>query len=238
MCRGSRKPDGAPLVWGDDGHQAALSPAWTGERAARTVCGSGFPPDPWAAIAPLFSALPAAKQSGLNRNKNGLIALLGAGILLADQATKFAVLRYLPAPYESEFHILPGFFRLVHWHNTGAAWSMFHDNNLVLGIVSAVAFVVLILSRKWFGAATTPGATALGLLLGGIAGNLIDRIIHHHVVDFLLFHLITRRGVEHQFPAFNVADSAICIGTGLLFYLSWRTEQAPPGESSTAKAGA
>ena len=151
-------------------------------------------------------------------------------ILAADQASKFAVLKYLPAPYESEIHILPGFLRLVHWHNTGAAWSMFRDNNHVLGIVSGLALVVLVLVRKWFGAYTTLGATALGLLLGGIAGNLLDRIIHHHVVDFLLFHLFTRRGVEHQFPAFNVADSAICIGVALLFILSWRTEQQPKEE--------
>ena len=97
-------------------------------------------------------------------------------------------------------------------------------------LVSGLALVVLVLVRKWFGAFTTLGATALGLLLGGIAGNLLDRIIHHHVVDFLLFHLFTRRGVEHQFPAFNVADSAICIGVTLLFILSWRTEQQPKEE--------
>ena len=185
------------------------------------------------AIASLFFSLPTAKQTNLNRNKNGQIALLAACILAADQASKYAVLKYLPAPYESEVHILPGFLRLVHWHNTGAAWSMFHDNNLVLGIVSGLALAVLVLVRKWFGANTTLGATALGLLLGGIAGNLLDRIIHHHVVDFLLFHLITRRGVEHQFPAFNVADSAICIGVTLLFILSWRTDQQPKEAQAT-----
>ncbi len=169
----------------------------------------------------------------LNRNKNGQIALVAVCVLAADQASKFAVLKYLPAPYESEVHLLPGFLRLVHWHNTGAAWSMFHDNNKLLGLVAGFALVALVFVRKWFGANTGFGATALGLLLGGIAGNLIDRIVHHHVVDFLLFHVITRRGVEHQFPAFNVADSAICIGVALLFILSWRTEQQPKATQAT-----
>jgi signal peptidase II len=151
------------------------------------------------------------------------IALLAATIFGFDQVTKVAVLNFLPVPYQSEIHVLPGFFRLVHWQNSGAAWSMFHDNNLV--IVSAVALVVLVLVRAKFGSNTTLGSIALGLVFGGIAGNLLDRILHHHVIDFLFFHLITRSGVQHDFPAFNVADSAICVGVGLLFLLSWRTEK-------------
>jgi len=183
----------------------------------------------------LFSTPPAARQTNLNRNKNGQIALLAVCVLAADQASKYAVLKYLPAPYESEIHVLPGFLRLVHWHNPGAAWSILQEHSTALTVVSALALVGLVLVRKWFGAATTLGATALGLLLGGIAGNFLDRIIHGHVVDFLLFHLITRQGVEHQFPAFNVADSAICIGVALLFILSWRAE-TPPKEGAAAKA--
>ena len=153
------------------------------------------------------------------------IALLAAVIFGFDQITKVAVINFLPVPYQSEVHVLPGFFRLVHWHNTGAAWSMFHDNNVVLAVVSAVALLVLILVRAKFGANTPLGSIALGLVFGGIAGNLLDRIVHHHVIDFLYFHLITRSGALHDFPAFNVADSAICIGVGLLFILSWRSEK-------------
>jgi signal peptidase II len=160
------------------------------------------------------------------------IALLAATIFGFDQVTKVAVLNFLPVPYHSEVHVLPGFFRLVHWQNSGAAWSMFHDNNVVLAIVSAIALVVLILIRSKFGSNTALGSIALGLLFGGIAGNLLDRIIHHHVIDFLFFHLITRSGVQHDFPAFNVADSAICIGVGLLFLLSWQTE----GQQKQAEA--
>ena len=161
----------------------------------------------------------------MKQTYNLRIALLAATIFGFDQLTKVMVLNFLPVPYHSEIHVLPGFFRLVHWHNTGAAWSMFHDNNVTLAVVSAVALVVLILVRSKFGANTAPGSIALGLVFGGIAGNLLDRIIHHHVIDFLFFHLITRSGVQHDFPAFNVADSAICIGVGLLFILSWRSDK-------------
>ena len=150
------------------------------------------------------------------------MALLGAGVFVFDQLTKLAVLNFLPVPYRSEVHVVPGFFRLVHWHNTGAAWSMFQDNSLILAAISAVALVVLVLARARFGANTPLGSLALGLVFGGIAGNLLDRLVHQHVIDFLYFHLITRSGVEYGFPAFNVADSAICVGVGLLFLLSWR----------------
>jgi signal peptidase II len=161
----------------------------------------------------------------LKQTNNVRIAIIAAIICAADQITKLAVIYFLPAPYQSEIHVVPGFFRLVHWHNTGAAWSMFHDNNLLLAIVSAIALVVLVFARGKFGSSTTLGSIALGLIFGGILGNLIDRIVHHHVIDFLYFHLITRSGVLHDFPAFNIADSAICVGVALLFILSWRSEK-------------
>jgi signal peptidase II len=161
----------------------------------------------------------------LKQTNNGRIAILAASIFALDQLTKIAIINFLPEPYHSEVHVVPGFFRLVHWHNTGAAWSMFHGNNIWLAIISAIALVVLVLARSKFGSNTMLGSISLGLIFGGIVGNLVDRLVHHHVIDFLYFHLITRSGVLHDFPAFNVADSAICIGVGLLFILSWRSEK-------------
>jgi len=67
------------------------------------------------------------------------------------------------------------------------------------------------------------------LIFGGIAGNLVDRFTHKHVVDFLYFYLVQRGGGEIGFPAFNVADTAICTGVGLLFLLSWQKDQ--PGSA-------
>lgn len=146
---------------------------------------------------------------------------LALAIFALDQISKWIVVRHLPLGGEIE--VLPGFFRWVHWGNTGAAWSLFHDNNHLLAAVSAVALVVLFVARRYFEGETVPGQMALGLILGGIAGNLVDRLVHKHVVDFIYFHLHRRDGAELGFPAFNVADMAICSGVGIVFLLSWRT---------------
>src|SRR5262245_41760203 len=155
------------------------------------------------------------------------IVLLALVVFLLDQATKLAVQKYLPYGYSGDREgLIPGFFRLVHWGNTGAAWSFFSGQNALLTIVSLVAMLVLFLSRRHFDLHTLGGQIALGLIFGGIVGNLTDRMRIGHVVDFLYFYVIRRNGDEAGFPAFNVADSAICIGVGLLFIFSWQNESA------------
>ncbi len=146
-------------------------------------------------------------------------------VLFLDQITKLAVLKFLG--YAQERVVIDGFFKFVHWGNTGAAWSLFRDNNELLAIVSLVALLVLFLSRRYFDSGTVLGRIALGLLFGGITGNLIDRLMmsRRHVIDFVYFYLNRRDGSELGFPAFNVADSAICVGVGLLFLMSWRSEE-------------
>src|SRR6185503_3510437 len=115
----------------------------------------------------------------------GVIAL---AVLACDQISKLIVMRYLGL--RDEIVVVEGFFRLVHWGNTGAAWSFFKDHNGVLAFVSSVALVVLCLSRHHFGAGTVLGQVALGLLFGGIMGNLTDRLLvtRRHVIDFLYFY--------------------------------------------------
>jgi signal peptidase II len=153
------------------------------------------------------------------------IALLALGVFLLDQITKRAVLRYLG--YSEEVPVVPGFFKLVHWGNTGAAWSLFRGSNEILAGVALVAIVVLYLSRHHFGARSPLGQLALGLIFGGILGNLLDRLLYGHVVDFLYFYVQQRAsGGEAGFPAFNVADSAICVGVALVFWNSLRSEAA------------
>jgi len=115
----------------------------------------------------------------------------------------------------------------VHWGNTGAAYSMFTGSNLTLGFVGVVAIVMLILKRHHFGVNTMTGQVALGLILGGILGNVTDRFRIGHVVDFLYFYLIRSDSLEAGFPAFNVADTAICVGVGLLFILSLKQPAEP-----------
>ena len=145
---------------------------------------------------------------------------------MLDQLTKLVVLRHLE--YGDDRDVIPGFFKFVHWHNTGAAWSLFRGNNALLAGVALAALVVLFLTRHHFDIHTLGGQISLGLIFGGILGNLTDRLFRNSVIDFLYFYLIRRDGEEAGFPAFNVADSAICVGVGLLFFLSWRNESAKP----------
>jgi len=169
----------------------------------------------------------------MKQNSNWRILYLALSITAFDQLTKFAVLRYLG--YREEKEVVDGFFKLVHWGNTGAAWSMFSGNNGVLAVVAIAALVVLFFARHHFNVHTLGGQVSLGLIFGGIAGNLIDRLRVGHVVDFLYFYVYRRDGQIAGFPAFNVADSAICIGVGLLFLLSWQHDgnKAPASETKT-----
>lgn len=161
---------------------------------------------------------------------NKRMAMIAGAILIFDQITKFAVLKYLN--YADEKVIIDGFFKFVHWGNTGAAWSMFHGNNELLAIVSLVALLVLFIYRNHFDTRTILGQVALASIFGGILGNLVDRLFRQHVIDFIYFYIHQRGGREVGFPAFNVADTAICTGVGLLFLISWRAEQS--GETKVA----
>jgi signal peptidase II len=170
----------------------------------------------------------------LNLSPNKRIALLALVVFVLDQATKKAVL--ITLGFAEEKPVVDGFFSLVHWRNTGAAWSMFHNNNELLAIVALVALLLLFLTRHRFYIETRLGCLALGLMFGGIVGNLTDRLARGHVIDFLYFY-VRRQGEtgaarEVGFPAFNVADSAICVGVAFLFLLSFQKEPsvAAPGE--------
>jgi len=160
----------------------------------------------------------------LLRTPNRRIAAVALAVLTLDQFTKFLVLQFLG--YREEKILVPGFFKFVHWQNTGAAWSLFGGRNGMLAVIAVVALVILYFSRHHFESRTLLGQFAFGLVIGGIMGNLIDRVLRQHVVDFIYFYLQQRGGNEIGFPAFNIADSAICTGVGLVFLLTWRNEHA------------
>jgi len=155
---------------------------------------------------------------------NSRIATVAAVTIFLDQLTKLAVVRILQ--FRSERIVLDGFFKFVHWGNTGAAWSMFYGHSEILAVVSLIALGVLFYYRHHFDTRTLLGQVALGLVFGGIVGNLIDRLRIGHVIDFIYFYLYQRTGREIGFPAFNIADSAICTGVGLFLLISWRNENA------------
>ncbi len=170
------------------------------------------------------------------RTPNRRIVGVALLVVALDQLTKQVVLRFLG--YAQEKVVIEGFFKFVHWGNTGAAWSLFRGNNFLLAGVAIAALVILFFSRHHFDARSWLGQIAFGLIFGGIAGNLIDRLRPgvHHVIDFLYFYLQQRGGTEIGFPAFNVADSAICTGVGLIFLITWRNEHGTkPAEPSPSK---
>jgi signal peptidase II len=148
-------------------------------------------------------------------------------VIVLDQATKFLVTRFL-ALYE-RVEVLPVLdFTLL--HNTGAAFSMLAGASgwqrwFFIGLACVVSVVLVVwIWRTPRGEKLLP--LALSLILGGAIGNVIDRIWHGYVVDFIHAH----RG-EAYFPAFNIADSAITIGAALLILDAFRERGQGAGEA-------
>jgi signal peptidase II len=140
-----------------------------------------------------------------------VIALL---VVLLDRWSKNIVAKRI-ALY-NHIQIIPGFFRLTHTENTGAAFSLFADSPSpwktgMLIAFSAIALVVVsvVLWRNHHAHVVT--GLGLSLIMGGAIGNLWDRVVSGRVVDFLLFYV-----KRYQWPVFNLADSAIVVGAGLL----------------------
>jgi signal peptidase II len=140
--------------------------------------------------------------------------LIAVFVVLLDRLTKWIVATNIPL--NDSRRLIDGFFYLTHVENRGAAFSLFADSPsewkiAMLVLFSMVALVVVsaLLWRSNHTMATT--GVGLALILGGALGNLWDRLLSGRVVDFLLFYI-----GPYQWPAFNVADSAIVIGAGLL----------------------
>ena len=139
---------------------------------------------------------------------------IAALIFLLDRWTKWLVAQKVSL-FES-VSVIPGFFKITHLRNTGAAFSLFADAPATWRMIMLVAFsvvalcIVVYLLAKGSHRLSLQGA-ALALILGGAIGNLWDRLLHGWVTDFLLVYY------KHwEWPAFNVADSAICVGAVLL----------------------
>ena len=152
-----------------------------------------------------------------------------------DQATKWWVIGRMPFNGDPE-PVIPGFFYLCHWGNTGAAFSMFHDSNTGFIVLSLVVLAALLVVRWRGGMADWHSRHGVGLLCGGILGNVTDRILHKHVVDFLLFDLHVP--FANPWPAFNVADACICAAAGLSILSSFRAEAQKPGAAQTGEPAA
>lgn len=133
-----------------------------------------------------------------------LIAFLG---VLLDQITKIIVCEYL-----TSVKLIPNFFNLTYVENTGGAWGILNNNMLILICVSVITLLII---NKYINsdvAITKLSCICYGLLIGGIFGNLFDRIFRGYVVDFLDFNIF-----GYNFPVFNIADMLIVIGVIIMF---------------------
>lgn len=148
------------------------------------------------------------------KKKYWILLIFCIGILLLDQWTKSLVVEKLPLYQRVE--VIQGFFNLTHVRNTGGAFGIFGGEKgglgsilfVVVSLIAIGAIVFLFLKVK---ENEKTLAFSFSLILSGAVGNLIDRLRYGEVVDFLDFHLSS-----YHWPAFNVADSAICIGIGLM----------------------
>ncbi len=118
--------------------------------------------------------------------------------------------------YESR-EVIPGFFNFTLARNTGAAFSLFREHPQWLLLFSVVVFGLMVVFRTHMFTPRKGDQIAYGLLLGGIVGNLIDRMKYGYVVDFLDVYV-----GDYHWPIFNFADSWICIGVGIYLYVNYR----------------
>jgi signal peptidase II len=134
---------------------------------------------------------------------------LGAILLIIDQLTKILAAHYLRG---NHINIIPGLFDLVYVTNKGAAWGIMQGQVWLLLVIGGVVAAAALCFMRWLTEGWTERYWALFIILSGIAGNSIDRVWRGEVIDFLDFYY-----KNYHWPAFNVADTAICIGLGIYF---------------------
>ncbi len=158
--------------------------------------------------------------------------MLALAVLALDQWTKWLVESHLPSPSSRE--IIPGFFHLSHVKNTGVAFGLLADLGdegaaWMLALLGLAAISVVAVYFQRTPARETALLTALSLVLGGAVGNLLDRVTAGAVTDFLGVYI-----GSYRWPDFNVADSAISIGLGLLILDSFRARPPAPAAAGDA----
>jgi signal peptidase II len=153
------------------------------------------------------------------------LLLISALVILADRVTKTLVSTHIEIG--DSITVIPGFLRITHWLNEGAAFSLFADSasphavRWGLIIFSAIAAIAVLIALIRLGSRFSMTTIALALVLGGALGNLHDRIRYGSVVDFIEVHIFS-----YHWPDFNVADSSIVIGACLLLLDSLITHNA------------
>lgn len=153
-------------------------------------------------------------------------------VFILDQASKawifnnLALDSYYPP---DAITVIDGFFYIVHIGNEGAAWGMLSGYGGLLAAFALIALFAIYKLRHSLELHRLPMQLAFGLLIGGILGNMIDRLIHGHVIDFLDFHFpfnIPYLLPTGRYPSFNIADCGIVVGTLIYVVLSFKSESA------------
>jgi len=160
----------------------------------------------------------------------GAYLAVSLAVLVLDQWTKGIVTRFFEVHQSRS--VIEGFFDITYVRNSGAAFGLFAsvDSSVKAILLNSVAILVfVVVSAYALRSSHTSVRLQIGfaLILGGAVGNLLDRVRFGYVVDFLDFFVS-----GHHWPAFNVADSAICVGVGLLFLDMLRGEEEPKAASS------
>ncbi len=162
------------------------------------------------------------KGDVLNRYWRDYLALLGIGAIIValDQWTKWLVRTHLPFQatwLPSSLAWLGPYARIVHWNNSGAAFGSFQNGNSVFTVLAIAVIAAILYYYPRVEASDWTLRLAMGLQLGGAAGNLIDRLRMNRVTDFISI---------GSFPVFNVADSAISVGVVVLLFGVWLRERS------------
>jgi signal peptidase II len=146
-----------------------------------------------------------------------LLFTIAGIIIILDQVTKAIVRASIPFGEQwMPLEWLAPFFRFVHWQNTGAAFGLFQGGGLVFGILAVVVTAFIIIYYPQIPKEEKLMRVAISMQLGGAIGNLIDRIQFGPVTDFISV---------GSFPVFNIADSSITVGVGLLILALWLSER-------------
>ena len=158
------------------------------------------------------------------------LVLIAAAALFADQVSKFAIDRWVEP--DSLHVVIPGLINLTHTTNPGVAFGLGADSTapwmapvLILFSLAVIVLLVWLLATNRAGGSL--GRTGLALILGGAAGNVLDRVLRHSVTDFIDFYI-----GSHHWYTFNLADAAIVIGAGLVVLELFRDWHRAPERAS------
>lgn len=163
----------------------------------------------------------------------GMVPLIMVVVVVVDQWTKHLVRTRLPMNGSwTPFPALEPYFNIVHWSNTGAAFGLLQGQSSLFVVIALVVIVAVLVYARYLPVDSWGVRACLGLQLGGAVGNnLIDRVRQGHVTDFLLFSLPVNDRV-YIWPAWNVADGCIVVGTIVLAFLLLKAEHAQPAEDA------